>query len=101
LRCAATYVVVTGWRAHVMATLDTLSSQRGRLDDRLGLQAGLLAAVKNGSLPFVELVGSTRMPAVARVHALHMLWHRRLCIDLAAALTDRAAVSVAGVGGGW
>src|SRR5436190_24121056 len=31
------YAVVTGWRPHVLTTVDTLSSQRRRLSDRLGM----------------------------------------------------------------
>lgn len=86
------YAVVTGWRAQVLRTLDTMSAQRRALDDRLGLQAELLAASRTGPRPFGELVAATRLPAVARAHALHLLWHRRLGVDLARPLTDRSLV---------
>ena len=91
------YRVVTGWRPHVLATLDALSAQRRELDDRLGLQAELLAAVeagtaRSGSCSFGALVGATSLPVVARAHALHLLWHRRLGIDLAQPLTDQSPV---------
>jgi hypothetical protein len=38
------YAVFCGWRPHVMAPLDVLSSQRRPLQDRLGLVPHLLAA---------------------------------------------------------
>jgi len=86
------YGVVTGWRPHVLSTLDTLSSQRRELDDRLGLQTELIAISKAGPCCFGELVAATSLPAVARAHALHLLWHRRLGVDLAQPLTDRSLV---------
>ncbi len=92
LACGWRYVVVTGWRRHVLSTLDTLSSQRRRLMDPWALQPELLAAVEGGPVSFGELVAATSLPAVARAHALHLLWHRRLSIDLAVPLTDRAQV---------
>jgi len=86
------YLLAAGWRPHVMATLDTLSSQRRELDDRLGLQTELIAISKAGPCCFGELVAATSLPAVARAHALHLLWHRRLGVDLAQPLTDRSLV---------
>jgi hypothetical protein len=98
LSCGWRYVVVTGWRPHVQATLDTISAQRRPLSDPLGLQAVLLAAAGHGPVRFGELVERTEVPAVARAHALHLVWHRRLGIDLAAPLGDRSLVH-AGRGG--
>jgi hypothetical protein len=86
------YAVICGWRPHVMATLDMLSSQRRPLADRLGLGPQLLAAAGEGPVSFDELAGATSCPAVARAHALHLIWHRRLGIDLAEPLTGRAMV---------
>lgn len=86
------YVVVTGWRSHVVSALDTLSSQRRGLTDALGLQEQLLARAGGGSCAFGDLVAATSLPAVARAHALHLLWHRRLGVDLARPLTDRSSV---------
>lgn len=91
---------MTGWRPHVLAALDALSSQRRDLDDRLGLQGELCEAVQAGPRPFGELAGATSLPAVARAHALHLLWHRRLGVDLARPLTDGSPVWLAGVDGG-
>jgi hypothetical protein len=86
------HVVVAGWRANVLGVLDALSAQRRALDDPLGLQGELLAAVLRRPRPFGELVAATSLPAVARAQALHLLWHRRLSIDLAQPLTDRSEV---------
>jgi hypothetical protein len=72
------YSVICGWRPHVMATLDMLSSQRRPLSDPLGLAPQLLAAAGAGPLAFDDLAGATSCPAVARAHALHLIWHRRL-----------------------
>jgi hypothetical protein len=86
------YGVVTSWRTHVMATLDTLSSQRRRLSDPLLLQPSLLRAAAPGPRPFGELAEETAVPPVARAHLLHLLWHRRLSIDLGAPLNDATLV---------
>jgi hypothetical protein len=89
------YSVVCGWRPHVMATLDMLSSQRRPMADPLRLVPQLLAAAGAGPLGFDDLAGATSCPAVARAHALHLIWHRRLGIDLAAPLTRRSGVWLA------
>lgn len=86
------HMVVTGWRPNVMGVLDALSAQRRALDDRLGLQGELLAAAGAGPRPFGKLVAATSLPAVARAHALHLLWHRRLSVDLAQPLTNQSRV---------
>lgn len=86
------YTVVSGWRAHVLTTLDTLSAQRRPLADHWNLQKAILAAVAEGPRPFVELVADTVASTVARCHVLHLLWHRRLGIDLTRPLTDRTLV---------
>lgn len=93
------YAVFCGWRPHVMATLDVLSSQRRALEDRLGLVPQLLAAAGTGPLRFDDLAGATSCPAVARAFALHLIWHRRLGIDLAEPLAGRTMVELAGGGG--
>lgn len=89
------YAVICGWRPHVMATLDMLSSRRRPLADWLGLVPQLLAAAGAGPLGFDDLAGATSCPAVARAHALHLIWHRRLGIDLAGPLTGRSEVWLA------
>ena len=86
------YAVVTGWHGQVLATLDALSAQRRPLTDRLGLQAELVAAAAAGPCAFGALVAATSLPAVARAHALHLLWQRELGIDLAAPLNDTSLV---------
>lgn len=86
------YLVVTGWRPHVQTSLDTLSAQRRPLRDPIGLQQELLSAAATGPRPFGDLVTATRVPAVARAHALHLIWHRRLGVDLAAPLGDTSMV---------
>jgi len=90
------YAVICGWRPHVMATLDMLSSQRRPLADLLGIGPQLLAVAGAGPVSFDELAGATSCPAVARAHALHLIWHRKLGIDLAQPLTGRTMVRLAG-----
>ncbi len=90
------YLLAAGWRPHVMATLDTLSSQRRPLADPLGLQGILLEKMSRGPRSFADLVAGTIAPPVARVQLLHLLWHRRLSIDLARPLTDATLVNPAG-----
>ncbi len=89
------YSVVAGWRPHVLSVLDALSAQRRNLEDRLGLEGELLRAVAGGPVAFGDLVTATRLPAVARAHALHLLWRRRLGTDLARPLGDGSLVWLA------
>jgi hypothetical protein len=89
------YSVVAGWRPHVLSVLDALSAQRRELEDRLGLEGELLRAVAEGPAEFGDLVAATRLPAVARAHALHLLWRRRLGTELARPLGDRSPVWLA------
>jgi hypothetical protein len=90
------YSVVAGWRPHVLSGLDALSAQRRKLEDRLGLQDRLLRAVSAGPAAFGDLAAATPLPAVARAHALHLLWCRRLGVDLSGPLGDRSLVWLAG-----
>jgi hypothetical protein len=93
------YSVVAGWRPHVLSALDALSAQRRDLEDVLGLEGELLQAVAGGPAAFGDVVAATRLPAVARAHALHLLWRRRLGTDLARPLGDRSLVWLAGTAG--
>jgi len=93
------YSVVAGWRPHVLSGMDALSAQRRDLEDRLGLQNCLLRAVSAGPAAFGDLAAATPLPAVARAHALHLLWHRRLGIDLSRPIGDTSLVWLAGGNG--
>jgi hypothetical protein len=92
------YSVVAGWRPHVLTGIDALSAQRRELEDRLGLQPLLVKAVAAGPVPFGEAVAATPLPVVARAHALHLLWRRRLGIDLSCPVGDASLVWLAGAG---
>jgi hypothetical protein len=98
LSCGWRYAVVAGWLPNVQATLDTLSSRRRPMADPLGLRPVLLAAAGGGPVPFGVLVERTAVPAVARAQALHLIWGRRLGVDLAAPLTDRTLVCLGASG---
>ncbi|MFQ6853507.1 TnsA-like heteromeric transposase endonuclease subunit [Streptomyces sp. 35M1] len=97
------YSVVTGWREHVVTTVDTLCAGRRALSDPLGLHDQLLAAAEAGPLPFGDLVEQCSVPAVARAHAVHLLWRRRLGVDMTAPFADASLVRLAaetrGIGG--
>jgi hypothetical protein len=93
------YSVAAGWRPDVRPGLDALSAQRRPLDDRLGLRGGLLRAVSPGPVAFGDLVAAVPLPAVARAHALHLLWHRRLGTGLSRPLGDASPVWLAGGSG--
>ncbi|MBB5935706.1 TnsA-like heteromeric transposase endonuclease subunit [Streptomyces zagrosensis] len=84
------YLVVAGWRRHVTAGLDALSARRRPMVDRLGLHDELLDLCAERPRQFGELVDATSLPAVARTHAVHLLWHRRLAMDLAQPFGDTA-----------
>ncbi len=89
------YSVVSGWRENVPELVDALSAGRRQLSDPIGLQGELLGAVAAGPLNFGDLVGRCSVPAVARAHAVHLMWHRRLGIDVSAPLTDTSPVRLA------
>ncbi|MFD7409489.1 hypothetical protein ACFV7R_44320 [Streptomyces sp. NPDC059866] len=86
------YSVVAGWRPHVHSVLDQLSAQRRPVQDPLGLQEELVAAAAAGPVAFGRLVERTALPAVARAHALHLLWHRRFGVELSEPLTDASVI---------
>jgi hypothetical protein len=81
------YAVVTGWRWGVSATLDALSAQRRPLTDRLAMAGQVEALLADGPRPFAAVADATTMPSVARAFLLHMLWHRRLGVDLSVPLS--------------
>jgi hypothetical protein len=95
LACGWRYAVVGRWREHVLLTLDVMSSQRRPLRDPLGLRPGLLAAAAGG-LTFGQLAGGSRCEPAARAQLLHLLWRRRLGVDLSRPLGDGSAVRLAG-----
>lgn len=82
------YAVVTGWRRQVMTGIDTLSARRRSMADRLGLRQQLLGGVHGQPRRFGDLVANTSLPQVARTQAIHLLWHRRLAMDLAQPFKD-------------
>jgi hypothetical protein len=95
------YVVVGGWKRHVVATVDTLSAQRRRLTDPLGMAELLLAEAAGGPRSFGELAAATPAAAVARAFLLHLLWHRRLGMDLSQPLTDRTTIVAGAAADSW
>lgn len=58
--------------------------------DQLGLQHQLLEAPGRQPRQFGDLVEQTEVPAVARAHAVHLLWHRPLAVDLRQPFGDTA-----------
>jgi len=92
LSCGWCYAVVPGWQPNVQVTLDTLSSRRRPMADPLGLGQVLLDVAAIGPVPFGELVERTAVPAIARAHALHLIWTRQLGIELTAPLGDNTLI---------
>ncbi|GAB1339834.1 hypothetical protein ACE1SV_64240 [Streptomyces sp. E-15] len=76
------YAVVTGWHRQVMTGLDALSARRRPMTDHLGLQGHLLEVLGLQPRQFGDLVEQTPVSAVARAHAVHLLWRRRLAVDV-------------------
>lgn len=89
------YGVVAGWRQHVWTNVDALSAQRRPLPDVLATQGQLREAAEQGPLPFGELAERCRIPAIARAHAIHLLWHRHLGVDLSGLFGDASLVRLA------
>jgi hypothetical protein len=52
-------------------------------------------AAASGGLTFGELAASSPYEPVARAQLLHLLWHRRLGVNLSQPLGDGSAVRVA------
>lgn len=95
LACGWRYTVVGRWRDNVLTAVDTMSSQRRPLPDRLVLRPVLLDAAAGGRT-FGELAAATRCPPVARAQLLHLLWHRKLGIGMSRPLGDSSKVRLAG-----
>jgi len=93
------YTVVAEWRGHVCTVIDALSQRRRELDDRLGLEPCLREVAGRGPVEFGDLVEATPWPVVARAHAIHLLWHRELGVDLGRPLGDGSVVWLAGAAG--
>ncbi len=91
LTCGWHYVVAARWKPHALVTVDEMSSRRRPLADPLGVQPGLFAGAGEG-LSFREIVTGSAFEPVARAHLLHLLWHRRLGVDLSQPLADRSTV---------
>ncbi|MFJ2263706.1 TnsA-like heteromeric transposase endonuclease subunit [Streptomyces sp. NPDC087844] len=84
------YAVVTGWRPLTWRNVDLLYSRRRPMKDPLGLKPLLLETARTATKPltFGELAASYEYPALARPVIVHLLWHRRLGVDLAAPFGD-------------
>ncbi|MFD4864257.1 TnsA-like heteromeric transposase endonuclease subunit [Streptomyces sp. NPDC058412] len=89
------YGVVTGWRRHVWETVDAFSAGRRPLNNVLDMQNQLREVAAHGPLPLRDLVNRCSIPAVARAHALHLLWHRELGVDLSAPYGDGSLIRLA------
>ena len=90
LACGWRYTVAARWREPVLASLDALSSQRRPLSDPLGLQPGLLAAAGKQGARFGDAAAASGCEPVARAQLLHLIWRRRIGIDLVQPLADRS-----------
>lgn len=92
------YVLVAGWHPRAVEVLEALAGRRRPMQDPFGLQDRLLAAAKAGPTRLGQLAATTGVPAVARTHLLHLIWHRRLAVDLDHALNDASWVHPVGAG---
>jgi hypothetical protein len=92
--CGWRFALVGGWLEHVPTTLDWFSSQRRPLVDQLAVQPGLLAGARERAT-FGQLAQASAYPPVARAHLLHLLWHRRIGLDLRRPLGDQSIIVAA------
>jgi hypothetical protein len=92
--CGWRFALVGGWLEHVPTTLDWLSSQRRPLADQLAVQPRLLAGARERAT-FGQLAQASAYPPVARAHLLHLLWHRRIGLDLRRPLGDQSIIVAA------
>lgn len=89
------FMVVTGWRTHVWGAVEAMSAERRPLDEVLGVQDRLRLAAAEGPLKYGDLVEMCSIPAVARAHALHLLWRRVLGVDLSGPYGDERLIRLA------
>ncbi|WP_331757925.1 TnsA-like heteromeric transposase endonuclease subunit (plasmid) [Nocardia sp. NBC_01377] len=89
------YVVVGGWRPQMVATVDWFSSQRRPLIDRLGMVETLLGLLSTGPATFAALADATACAPIARAFLLHLLWRRRVGMNLGRPLTDATLIRAA------
>ena len=94
LACGWGYAVAARWREHVPSALDALSSQRRPLSDLMGLRPGLLAAAGRPGARFGEVAAASGCEPVARAQLLHLIWHRKIGIDLSGPLADRSLLAL-------
>lgn len=92
------YAVVAGWRPHVVANLSEMRARYRPMTDPLGMSDQVLAQLRSVPRRFDEIVEATSVPAIARTHLTHLLWHRRAVIDMSQPLGDASLVWAAGVG---
>ncbi|MFF2548042.1 TnsA-like heteromeric transposase endonuclease subunit [Kitasatospora sp. NPDC058063] len=90
------YSVVVGWRPHVSGAVEALRAEARPMSHLLDLQERMVSVLADGAMPFGDLVRATPYPVMARAHALHLLWHRRIGVDLAEPLGDGSVVALAG-----
>nr|WP_159029167.1 hypothetical protein [Streptomyces viridochromogenes] len=84
------YAVVAGWRPQPWAALEALSARRRAMSDPLGLLPELLELTEEQPRRLGELVAATSWPTLSRAYLLHLLWARRLTLDLALPLGDES-----------
>ncbi|MFF2778973.1 TnsA-like heteromeric transposase endonuclease subunit [Streptomyces sp. NPDC058052] len=91
LACGWHYTVAARWKPYVLMAVDAMSARRRPLADPLGVGPGLLAGA-GAARTFGEIAAGSAFEPVARAHLLHLLWHRRVGIDLGRPLGDRSTV---------
>jgi hypothetical protein len=92
------YVLAARWRDHVPAAVDAFSSQRRELPDPLALRPVVLDLARSGKASFGEVAAASGCEPVARAQLLHLLWRRRLGVDLAEPLADSSILALASAG---
>ncbi|WP_256726152.1 hypothetical protein [Streptomyces sp. MNU77] len=91
LACGWHYTVAARWKPYVLMAVDEMSARRRPLADPLGVRPGLLAGAGE-AMTFGEIAAGSAFEPVARAQLLHLLWHRRVGIDLGRPLGDCSTV---------
>ncbi|WP_406424103.1 hypothetical protein OH809_03520 [Streptomyces sp. NBC_00873] len=92
------YAVVAGWRQQAWIALEAPSARRRATSDPLGLVPELLELTAEQPRRLGELAAATSWPALACIYVLHLLWLRRLTMDLALPLGDESWIYLPGRG---
>lgn len=86
------YAAVIGWHPYGVSVLRNFAAERRPLSNVRNMIGQVLSTVEEGPRLFAEIAEATSYPVIARAYTRHLLWHRRLSIELGAPFGDATMV---------